>query len=555
MKKIRMFLSFLLAAILFAGMLPFAPASAKSGNSLTISGSNYVAKGKKITLKASESVTWKSSDKAIATVSSKGVVKGVKPGKVTITAVSKADKSVKKTWKITVTKNPVKKIKLTAKTTELDLKKTKSVTIKASVSPSTAASALTWTSSDTSVAKVNKKGKVTAVGAGKAKITAAATDGSNAKASLTVTVTGSRSITVWCSDTELAEELIESFKTGSSEYAACTYHVEHHNEASAISDYAAAAVKPDLITFPQDQIAQFVALGALAAVSPSSFSSDCGAGTVSAVTVGSKVYGFPITADNGYFLYYDKSVISRPGSLEDILADCEAAGRTFHMQLDNGWYNAAFFFGAGCTIEYTVDGSGAFTGVTADVGSPNGINALKAMAFVAKSPAFVNNSSASNLDEKAAALVSGTWDAAMVNDLFGNNYAAVKLPTVNGFQLSSFSGHKIIGVCRANADNLSVSTALAKYLSSTEAQVKRAEKYKWVPARKSALGKVKLGLSARALIDQNQYSVPQKPLPGGYWNISSMVGTIIIDEAATITDARLKELAYDYQDSLECIVN
>ena len=45
---------------------------------------------------ASKSVTWKSSDKKIATVTSKGVVKGLKKGTVKITATSKADKRLKK---------------------------------------------------------------------------------------------------------------------------------------------------------------------------------------------------------------------------------------------------------------------------------------------------------------------------------------------------------------------------------------------------------------------------------------------------------------------------
>ena len=51
---------------------------------------------------ASKSVTWKTSNKKIATVTNKGIVKGLKEGTVKITATSKVNKKVKKTIKIEV---------------------------------------------------------------------------------------------------------------------------------------------------------------------------------------------------------------------------------------------------------------------------------------------------------------------------------------------------------------------------------------------------------------------------------------------------------------------
>ena len=68
-----------------------------------------VAKGSSLTLKptispsdaSNKAVSWKTSDKKIATVSSKGVVKGVRKGTVTITVTTK-DKKKKATCKVTV---------------------------------------------------------------------------------------------------------------------------------------------------------------------------------------------------------------------------------------------------------------------------------------------------------------------------------------------------------------------------------------------------------------------------------------------------------------------
>ena len=157
-----------------------------------------VAPGKKITLKATvyptnatnQDITWKVSNQKYASVNSKGVVTAKKAGKgkkVTVTAISKADGSVKATYKITIMKNAVKKIKLSAKTKTI--KRGKSVTVKAKFTPSKGISKeLTWTSSNSKIATVNSKGKVVGKKKGKVKITAKAKDGSGKKATITIRV-------------------------------------------------------------------------------------------------------------------------------------------------------------------------------------------------------------------------------------------------------------------------------------------------------------------------------------------------------------------------------
>ena len=45
------------------------------------------------------------------------------------------------------------------------------------------------------------------------------------------------------------------------------------------------------------------------------------AGSVAAATLGDVMYAYPLTSDNGYFLYYDKSVVTDPNTLETIIAD------------------------------------------------------------------------------------------------------------------------------------------------------------------------------------------------------------------------------------------
>ena len=152
----------------------------------TLKASAVDAKGKKVTGKNGK-ITWKSSNKKIATVNSKGkVTVKKKAGTVTITA--KAPNGKKASVKLKVSKKAVKvtKVKITGKKT---MKVKKSQTLKAVAAPATAANQkVTWKSSNKKVATVNSKGKVIAKKKGTVTITATARDGSKKKASIKIKV-------------------------------------------------------------------------------------------------------------------------------------------------------------------------------------------------------------------------------------------------------------------------------------------------------------------------------------------------------------------------------
>lgn len=138
---------------------------------------------------AKPELTWKSSNSKIATVNSKGVVKGLRQGKVTITATTRdgSGKSAKCTVAVSDSVQPVSEVRLSKTSFKINVKKT--VALRSAVAPGDATNqTLVWTSSNPNVATVNQKGKITAVGKGKAYITAAATDGSGQKAVCKVTV-------------------------------------------------------------------------------------------------------------------------------------------------------------------------------------------------------------------------------------------------------------------------------------------------------------------------------------------------------------------------------
>lgn len=191
--------SAVVAAMAITSIVPAAPAQAAvKAKKLTVktkkitlykgAAAGYGSMKLKVTVKPKKAkVTYKINKKKIATVSKKGVVKAKKPGKAKITVKSGNKKVVvkvvvkkikKKVTKVTAPKNVTVKVGAKQK-------------IKTSVKPKKATlKKLTFKSSAKKIAKVNAKGVITGVKAGKAKITVKAVDGSKKKATVSVVVTG-----------------------------------------------------------------------------------------------------------------------------------------------------------------------------------------------------------------------------------------------------------------------------------------------------------------------------------------------------------------------------
>lgn len=126
------------------------------------------------------SLTWKSANKRIATVSSKGKVKGKRLGVTKVTAVTKDKVKAKATCRVTVIR-PVSSVKMSTAFAICYVGHTKQ--LRATVKPKNASiKKLKWTSSDKSIATVSSTGKVTGMKAGEVTITAKAKDGSGKKA-------------------------------------------------------------------------------------------------------------------------------------------------------------------------------------------------------------------------------------------------------------------------------------------------------------------------------------------------------------------------------------
>lgn len=378
---------------------------------------------------------------------------------------------------------------------------------------------------------------------------------------------GSGTITIWVSEESgsFTKEQAETFLASRPEFSGYTVTVEAVGEGDAasnmITDVEGGA---DIFGFAQDQLARLVTANALMEVIgdyADFISTNNDEGAVGAATMGDAVYAFPITSDNGYFLYYDSTVISDVSTLEGIIEACEAAGKGFYMEINSGWYMPSFFFGTGCTLVYGTDNDGNFTSLDMDYATDKGVAALKKIIELSNSTAFYNGSSVSNATN-AAAIIDGTWDSGAAKELFGEGYACAKLPTftVDGqtYQMSGFGGFKLLGVKpQTDTGKAIVCMELAKYLSSEEVQVARYNAVGWGPSNLAAQANeaVQADEALAALGEQLAFTIPQGQYPNGFWDDSTALGDdIIADKYDNASDEELMAVLESFTTTCQAYV-
>ena len=311
---------------------------------------------------------------------------------------------------------------------------------------------------------------------------------------------GEYDITIWVAEeiADLTRQQVENFNDDNEDGIYFNATVEPVSEADAatqmITDVEAGA---DIFCFAQDQFARLVQAGAVARLGKAASDfvvENNAAGVVAAATSGDAIYAYPLTADNGYFLYYDKTIIPDEDvdSLEAIIADCEAAQKYFAFEMQSSaWYLASFFFGTGCVSEWVTDEDGEFIEVHDTFNSPQGLIAVKGMKKLVDSPFHLSSSSGSEFANGAAAVVTGTWDYVTVEGILGDNMGVADLPSfeVEGqtYHLGSFNGCKLMGVKpQVDSQKAAALNKLAQYLTGEDCQMERFEARAWGPSNVAA---------------------------------------------------------------------
>ena len=339
-------------------------------------------------------------------------------------------------------------------------------------------------------------------------------------------------LTVWSGeeDEALLKEICSSFQSHYAGQVSFQITFQPQSESGCkdalLADLEGGA---DVFTFADDQLAALAAAGALDPLeNPEEIRASNLPASVEAASVGDTLYAFPLTADNGYFLYYNKAYFSEDdiqsmNRMTEIAAEQE---RLLTMDWSSAWYVYSFFGNTGLEVGLNEDGLTNFCTWNSTEGPIHGVDVAQAMLDIAASPGFASRTDTEFLagvqDGSVIAGVSGVWNSVAIEDAWGENTGAAKLPFYTckdrQVQMASFSGCKLVGV-NAYSPQKEWALKLAEWISNESSQTLRFEQRGQGPSniRAADSAAVLESPAIAALLAQSEFSQLQR-VGGKFWD-------------------------------------
>ncbi len=340
------------------------------------------------------------------------------------------------------------------------------------------------------------------------------------------------SLTVWGGeeDEALLKEFFSAFQSHYSGQASFQITYQPQSESSCkdalLQNLEGGA---DVFAFADDQVAALAAAGALEPVeNPEEIRASNLSAVIDAASVNNTLYAYPLTADNGYFLYYNKAWftdedIQSLNRMVEIAAENE---RLVTMDWSSAWYVYAFFGNTGLTVGLNEDGLTNYCTWNSTDGPVRGVDVARAMMEIAASTGFASLTDTDFLagvqDGTIIAGVSGVWNSVAIEKAWGRNTGAARLPSYTcgnqQIQMASFSGCKLIGV-NAYSKHKEWAVKLAEWISSESSQTRRFELRGQGPSNIKAAGSpaVQESPAIAALLAQSEFSQLQR-IGGKFWD-------------------------------------
>ncbi len=353
------------------------------------------------------------------------------------------------------------------------------------------------------------------------------------------------SLSVWTSEEEYphVEEAVREFTEEYEKEATFNIRINKEDVDSVIQTIQSNPdMAADIFNFASDQYVILHEGDLLLEVTEEADAviADCGGKDtpiVENVMDGDKLYAYPSTASNGYFMFYNAAYYDEEDvkSLDRMLEIAAENGKYVAMDWSSGWYLYSFFGAAGKTIHADETGQHNVCDFNSTQGEYTGVDVTQAMLEIAGNKGFKNVGSDVIVKEvekgDIIAVVNGTWNANVFAGIWGEDCRAAKLPTFTlkgqQVQMSSFAGFKYLGV-NSHTAQPEWAMKLSRWLTSYDNQLKHFELIGECPANVMAAQSdmVQASFAIAALNEQNEYAAIQN-VCDPYWNPMSAFGTYI----------------------------
>ena len=348
-------------------------------------------------------------------------------------------------------------------------------------------------------------------------------------------------LTLWggAEDQKMLQSMVDDFKKEHASEASFDIKLAVESETTCKETLLGDVEKgADVFAFPDDQLQALAASGVLQEIRDADqVKQDNIKGAVEAASVNDRLFAYPMTADNGYFLYYNKKYFSGNDvkKLDTILAKAEKVHKKVTMDWTSAWYLYSFFGNTGLKAGVNEDGVTNYCNWNSKKGKIKGIDVAQAMERIARSSAFLNTTDDKFLkgvqNGSVIAGVSGVWNANAIDKAWGKNYGAVKLPTYTcagkQVQMASFTGYKMVGV-NAYSSDVKWAMKLAEWITNQDNQTRRFAERGQGPSniKASQSGDIEKSPAIQAVIAQSEYGCLQR-VGGNFWDPISSFGSSV----------------------------
>ena len=348
-------------------------------------------------------------------------------------------------------------------------------------------------------------------------------------------------LTLWggAEDQKMLQSMVDDFKKEHASEASFDIKLAVEGETTCKETLLGDVEKgADVFAFPDDQLQALAASGVLQEIRDADqVKQDNIKGAVEAASVNDRLFAYPMTADNGYFLYYNKKYFSGNDvkKLDTILAKAEKVHKKVTMDWTSAWYLYSFFGNTGLKAGVNEDGVTNYCNWNSKKGKIKGIDVAQALERIAGISAFLNTTDDKFLkgvqNGSVIAGVSGVWNANAIDKAWGKNYGAVKLPTYTcagkQVQMASFTGYKMVGV-NAYSSDVKWAMKLAEWITNQDNQTRRFAERGQGPSniKASQSGDIEKSPAIQAVIAQSEYGCLQR-VGGNFWDPISSFGSSV----------------------------